>query len=103
MFWIGLASILYGVATGWIVLRLPAFVLGIALVLSVFGISAAVIEDTGLSAFGSVIVILVCCQIGYVLGIVLRSLAARLTRRPNFVDRRGDDPRKASSRSDIRR
>lgn len=96
MLWIAMVSILYGVATGFVLLRLPAFVVGIAIVLSGLGILVAFIERSISSAWLSVVVVLVCCQIGYVTGIVLRSIAARLQGRSERPHRLGTDARKQS-------
>lgn len=98
MLWIVMVSFLYGAATGFVLLRLPAFVVGIAIVLFGFGILLAFIERGISSAWLSVVVVLICCQFGYVTGVVLRSTAARLLGRPEHTRRLGTDTKKRSKR-----
>lgn len=100
MLWVGVASILYGVCTGLVVLRLPALVVGLAIVVAAYGIGVAL---TGASAVGSpwsLLAILVGSQVGYVVGICLRAAHAALTgegeaaRRSDGGSRRDHHPRK---------
>lgn len=78
MLWIGVASILYGVCTGLVVLRLPALVLGIAIVVCAYGIGVALWGANAIASPLSLVVILVGCQIGYVGGLCLRAALAAL-------------------------
>ena len=78
MLWVGVASILYGVCTGLVVLRLPAFVVGIALVVAAYGIGVALSGASAVASPLSLLAILVGTQIGYVVGICLRAAFAAL-------------------------
>ncbi|MFN3685249.1 hypothetical protein [Salinarimonas sp.] len=100
MLWVGVASVLYGVCTGLVVLRLPALIVGLAIVVCVYGIAVALSGASAAASPLSLLAILVGSQIGYVLGLCLRAALAALggedeaARRPEGGSPRDQSPSK---------
>lgn len=99
MLWVGVASVLYGVCTGLVVLRLPALIVGLAIVVFAYGIGVALSGASAAASPLSLLAILVGSQIGYVLGLCLRAALAALgddeaARRPQSGSPRDRRPRK---------
>ena len=78
MVWVALVAFFYGLGSGAVLLRAPAFAVGTALVAAGYCLLAATRGEDASSITIGALVVLVCVQIGYALGLAARALAGRL-------------------------